>query len=84
VDRGALLQTLLAELELVYEVFRGGDWATLLQWWRGRSTTLGRRVRVHVTSGVYEGVAEDVDEDGALILRLPDGGRLRVVAGEVG
>jgi BirA family biotin operon repressor/biotin-[acetyl-CoA-carboxylase] ligase len=45
---------------------------------------LGRRVRVHVTSGVYEGVAEDVDEDGALILRLPDGGRLRVVAGEVG
>ncbi len=84
VDRAALLQALLAELELVYELFRGGDWATLLQWWRQRSTTLGRRVRVHVASGVYEGTAEDVDEDGALVVRLPDGSRKRVVAGEVG
>ncbi len=84
VDRGQLLQALLAELELCYELFRGGDWATLLDWWRSRSTTLGRRVRVHVSSGVYEGVAEDVDEDGALVVRLPDGRRKRVVAGEVG
>ncbi len=83
VDRPALLQALLSDLELVYEMFRGHDWATLLQWWRRRSTTLGRRVRVHVASGVYEGVAEEVDEDGALVLRLPDGGRMRIVAGEV-
>ncbi len=84
VDRAALLQALLGELELVYEVFRGGDWATLREWWRQRSTTLGRRVRVHVSSGVYEGVAEDVDEDGALVVRLADGRRKRIVAGEVG
>lgn len=83
VERGALLRSLLAELELVYELYRGGDWATLLDWWRSRSTTLGRRVRVHVASGVYEGVAEDVDEDGALWVRLPDGQRKRVVAGDV-
>jgi BirA family biotin operon repressor/biotin-[acetyl-CoA-carboxylase] ligase len=83
VDRAALLQALLGELEILYEMFRGHDWATLLEWWRSRSTTLGRRVRVHVPSGVYEGVAEDVDEDGALVLRLPDGGCKRIVAGEV-
>ncbi|MFN3286651.1 MAG: hypothetical protein ACK45F_10255 [bacterium] len=29
-------------------------------------------------------MAEDVDEDGALVLRLPDGRRKRIVAGEVG
>lgn len=84
VDRAALLQALLSELEIAYELFRGGDWATLLDWWRRRSTTLGRRVRVYLPSGVYEGVAEDVDEDGALVLRLPDGRRKRIVAGEVG
>ncbi|MER3455376.1 MAG: biotin--[acetyl-CoA-carboxylase] ligase [candidate division GAL15 bacterium] len=84
VDRAALLQALLVEVEMAYELFRGGDWATLLDWWRRRSTTLGRRVRVHVASGVYEGVAEDVDEDGALLLRLPDGRHKRIVAGDVG
>lgn len=83
VDRTGLLQALLGELELLYEMFRGHDWATILEWWRRRSTTLGRRVRVYLPSGVYEGVAEAVDEDGALILRLPDGGRKRIVAGEV-
>lgn len=83
VERGLLLQALLSELELAYELYRGGDWATLLDWWRSRATTLGRRVRVHVASGVFEGVAEDVDEDGALWVRLPDGRRRRVVAGDV-
>lgn len=83
VDRTALLQAVLMELELVYEVFRGGDWATLLGWWRQRSTTLGRRVRVYVSSGTYEGMAEDVDEDGALVLRLADGRRKRIVVGDV-
>jgi len=56
VDRAALLQALLVEVEMAYELFRGGDWATLLDWWRRRSTTLGRRVRVHVASGCTRGL----------------------------
>ncbi|MDR5683121.1 MAG: biotin--[acetyl-CoA-carboxylase] ligase [Armatimonadota bacterium] len=83
VDRAALLRAILAELETAYEAFRGEARATLLGQWRERATTLGKRVRVDLPSGTYEGVAESVDEDGALILRLPGGRTKRIVAGEV-
>jgi len=79
----ALFSATCAELEKAYELFRGEGFGTILAWWRERSTTLRRRVRAHVASGTYEGVAEDVDEDGALLLRLPDGRRMRIVAGDV-
>ncbi|MDR5709107.1 MAG: biotin--[acetyl-CoA-carboxylase] ligase [Armatimonadota bacterium] len=83
VDLEELFCAVCAELEVVYEAFRGDDFATVLRWWRERSTTLGRRVRVHLPSGTYEGIAEDVDGDGALLLRLPDGSAKRIVAGEL-
>ncbi|MDQ7843489.1 MAG: biotin--[acetyl-CoA-carboxylase] ligase [Armatimonadota bacterium] len=49
--------------------------------WRARCVTLGRRIRIAGTEAV-EGVAEDVDGDGALIVRTPAGVR-RIVAGDV-
>lgn len=48
---------------------------------RERSATLGRQVQVR-DQGLAGG-AEDLDEDGALLLRTPDGQRVRVVAGDV-
>lgn len=83
VDRAALLRAILTEIETWYEAFRGEDRATILRQWRERSTTLGKRVRVYLPSGTYQGVAEALDEDGALILRLPDGRTKRIIAGEV-
>ena len=46
--------------------------------WRELSWTLGQQVRVEIGGEVFEGLAEDVAEDGALLV----GGR-RVVAGDV-
>src|SRR5262245_6093255 len=46
--------------------------------WRRRSDTLGRRVRVEVPGEAFEGVAEDVAEDGSLVVA----GRM-VTAGDV-
>lgn len=40
----------------------------LLQAWRERSDTLGRRVRAELAGEVLEGVAEDIAEDGSLIV----------------
>lgn len=53
----------------------------VLDAWRRRSITLGRRV---VVAGAVEaeGLAEDVAEDGALLLRT-DSGLIRVIAGDV-
>jgi len=73
-EREPLLERLRTEL---------ARWATapaadVLEAWRGLSDTLGREVRVELPSGPYEGLAQDVDPDGALVVS----GR-RVAAGDV-
>jgi BirA family biotin operon repressor/biotin-[acetyl-CoA-carboxylase] ligase len=50
--------------------------------WREMSDTLGREVRVRCGAADLTGVAEDVDEAGALLVRTA-GGLERVLAGDV-
>lgn len=60
-DRAALLAALVRAIEGV-DVSAAGEQALSL--WRARAQTLGRRVRI----GEVEGVAEDIREDGALLV----------------
>lgn len=53
--------------------------AGVLEQWRRHSMTLGARVRV----GELEGLATDIDSDGALLIQLSDGSLRRVLAGDV-
>jgi BirA family biotin operon repressor/biotin-[acetyl-CoA-carboxylase] ligase len=50
--------------------------------WRSMSDTLGREVRVRSSGGDLEGLAEDVDETGALLVRT-GAGLERVLSGDV-
>lgn len=50
--------------------------------WKTLAATLGRRVTIATTREAFEGVAEDVDEAGALVLRSDDGSVKRVVWGD--
>lgn len=84
VDRAPLVAALLAHLEGLYDQFLAGGLPAILDRWRALSITLGRTVTVRPTGGdPLTGVAEDVGADGALLLRLPDGRRERLLAGEV-
>lgn len=68
VDRAALFGRLCREiLTRATELENNPGW--VLEAWRQRSHTLGRRVRV----GELEGVAEDIRDDGALLIRTPRG-----------
>lgn len=51
--------------------------------WRERNVTLGRRVVVRADEGEHEGVAEDLDATGALLVRLDGGAVRRFMAGDV-
>lgn len=51
--------------------------------WRRRLTTLGQAVQVGTAEEVVAGVAEDVDEDGALLVRTAGGELRRMLAGDV-
>jgi BirA family biotin operon repressor/biotin-[acetyl-CoA-carboxylase] ligase len=63
-DRDHLLERLKAELE---SWFAAAD-SEVLAAWRTRSDTLGRRVRVELPGETFEGWAEDVAEDGSLLV----------------
>lgn len=77
VDRAALLGELVHGVEARAAQLEH-DPQGLLDAWRARAATLGARVRV----GALEGVAEDVREDGALLVRTP-AGLEPVLAGDV-
>jgi BirA family biotin operon repressor/biotin-[acetyl-CoA-carboxylase] ligase len=51
--------------------------------WKERSVVLGRRVVVRTDDGEVEGKAEDLDGQGALLVRGDDGSLHRFVAGDV-
>ncbi|HEY3368570.1 MAG TPA: biotin--[acetyl-CoA-carboxylase] ligase [Symbiobacteriaceae bacterium] len=89
VPRAPLARAVLVRLEAAYEELQAGRFPALLDRWRGLSVTLGRPVRIFSVTGepFLDGVAEDVDADGALLVRSADGagvpGLHRVLAGEV-
>jgi BirA family biotin operon repressor/biotin-[acetyl-CoA-carboxylase] ligase len=81
VERAILLGSLLRGVETRYARLQAGssphaEWAT-------RLATLGLHVEVTTPDGVLAGIAEAVDEDGALLLRVPDGALHRLLAGDV-
>jgi len=76
VNRASLTANLLVELEDAYE---SGE--AVLDEWRERTSTLGRRVRVETPNETLEGVAERVDDTGALVLSTDEGERV-VTAGD--
>ena len=84
VDRESLLRALLRGVERVYERLRSGEVVPILSVWRETAETLGRPVRVELPDGVMiEGVAQDIDDTGALLVRRNDGTLAKVVAGDV-
>lgn len=58
----------------------GGE---MLSEYRRRLSMLGQNVTVHAPDGVYPALAEDLDEQCRLIVRLPDGTRRVLSGGEV-
>ena len=80
-DREALLASYLAHFEQLYAEAKSG--ASIRDRWRERLVTIGQDVRATWQGGMAEGTAEDVDDDGALLIRTADGAVTRVEAGDV-
>lgn len=76
-----LLREVLRRIDGRYRLLQEGG--SLHGEWAGRLATLGRSVQVTAPEGRYTGRAVGVDEDGALLLSLPDGATVRILAGDV-
>lgn len=76
-----LVSRVLKEAERCFEDVTA-SFDLIYEEWSDRSTTLGRRVRITTRSGEFEGRAEALEADGALLVRRDDGQLERVVAGD--
>ena len=83
VDRSKLLTKILTEIEYLYEGLQQGDVATILEEWRRFSSTLGRHVRILQRGKLKEGIAVDVTEEGALLVRVEQDSLITVHAGDI-
>lgn len=82
-DRVDLLVAFLRRLDERYTMLLAAGAGDLLDDWRRRSATLGRRVRIDLGADDIEGTAVDVTGDGHLVVEALDGGRRTVAVGDV-
>ena len=79
--REEVLGRLLHELDGLYLQLKRG--ISPLKEWSGMLETLGQQVEIAGPDGPLAGLAEKVDEQGNLILRLEDGRRVLLTSGDV-
>ena len=82
-ERESLLAAILNDLGNAYERADREGVGWIVPGWRSRSSMLGDAVTFQRDGALIRGIAEDVSEEGALRVRLDDGSRINVVAGEV-
>ena len=80
-NRTPVLRALLEHFDDAYAAMRAGK--SLIADWSAMLDTLGRTVSLRSQHETIEGVAESVDEQGNLLVRLADGTLHTATAGEV-
>ena len=76
----ALINTMARRLA---EWDRGENFAAVRAAWLKRTAGLGAPARMRLPEREIDGIAETLDETGRLVLRLADGSRERIAAGEM-
>lgn len=83
VARVPLLQRILERTESLYDRFLKAGPGPILDAWRALPTILGQRVVVQELRERWAGIATDLDDSGALLVRTDGGALRRVLAGDV-
>lgn len=81
-DRTVLLREILRDLDHWYQVFLS-DVQDVLSEWKSLNMTIGNRITVSGAGETLEGVAQGIDNEGRLVIRLDDGAIRTVAAGDV-
>jgi len=78
-----LFGRLLERLENAYELYLERGFTPILERWKEYAGFLGRKVEVADQNQKMSGLALDVDQDGALAVKLENGTIRRVLVGDV-
>jgi len=82
-SRLELARQLLRQLDQDYLCFRQKGGKRVITQWKNLSALSGKRVKVFFADKAIEGLTQDIDQQGALIVRLDNGFKQHVVAGDV-
>ncbi len=83
VSRLAFVRCLLHHVEHLYELYLLKGFAPLLRAWESLFELTGHAAEVDCQERLLRGIVEGLDDDGALLLRLPSGATERILAGDV-
>lgn len=81
-DLEKLLLALLMEIDKYYEILKIGNTNRIMSEWRELSDTLGREVKITTFKETTEGIALDVDDIGALIVKTNDNIEKKFLTGD--
>ena len=79
----ALAKKILENLEYYVSLFKKEGFNKIRDEWHHYSATIGHHVKIQSHEGKIEGQALDVDNDGALVVRLDTGFQKRILSGDV-
>jgi BirA family biotin operon repressor/biotin-[acetyl-CoA-carboxylase] ligase len=82
-SRVELLKTYLEKLEAYYALLKAMHFEAIRTRWLELAQIIGKQVKIAGVGRTYEGEAVDIDANGFLILRSPDGAIERILAGDV-
>jgi len=82
VDRTQLLVNILYYLENLVSLIESDKENEIIELWKRYDTTLGKRVAIVSGDKRIEGIAQDLDDKGFLLVKTDDGKTKRVVTAE--
>lgn len=83
VDRTLLLCSLLESIDSNYEDLKKKGIMSIMQKWRRLCSTLNKRVKVTLPGEIITGVAEDITQEGGLVVAIGEGLKKVIYAGDV-
>ncbi|PYI54886.1 biotin--[acetyl-CoA-carboxylase] ligase [Paenibacillus flagellatus] len=81
-SRAELIRTFLEQFEALYELYHAEGFEPIRSAWEAQTISIGRPIRARTPKGDVEGVAESIDEMGALLVRQPDGAIVKLYSAE--
>lgn len=82
-SRVELTKRVLERLEEYYNLLKEEGFGPIIDIWKDHSTMIGSRVKVSLPGKTFEGLAHDINPDGALVVRMESGLLEKISSGDV-
>lgn len=81
--RAAIIAHIFNEFQWLYDAYLTKGFSFLKPLWEARNITLGKEIVARTPKATLEGIAEEIDEEGVLILRDKQGTTHRIYSADI-